>query len=62
LPERKQREFVRIAGIIQKKFADLVARSASDARPMGGFSKSFCSVLGENFICAGDGGIMNHRV
>ena len=32
LPERKQREPVRIAGIIQKKFADLVARSASDAR------------------------------
>ncbi|MDH1098965.1 hypothetical protein N5C66_27430 [Rhizobium pusense] len=29
---------------------------------MGGFSKSFCSVLGENLICPGDGGIMNHMV
>lgn len=31
-PKRKQRQLVRIAGIVQGKFADLVARSKSDAR------------------------------
>ncbi len=46
LPERKQREPVRIAGIIQKKFADLVARSASDARPDGRILKIILFALG----------------
>jgi len=46
LPERKQRERVRIAGIIQKKFADLVARSASDARPDGRIFKIILFGLG----------------
>jgi len=46
LPDRKQRERVRIAGIIQKKFADLVARSASDARRDGQIFKIILFGLG----------------